>query len=243
MIQIGQTPFQNIVQEIQLHENQKQILTALQENSTVFYYYSLRELLFEIKLRENIIHAAKLMNDSGATFTSFSHSKFNPKYWVKGSQGYVLKPNVLPSKAIDDIFYNGDMYGFECSTAIVLIYYKAVLDSIDVAAFNRLFRNLLVWNWNYDIDLIIITQRGTEFIPGDVVYFANPDYELPIWLGENAVFLGEGQYFGHGIGIGSSEDMINALNSLRKEGATKSAFMLNQHSRLNFRRLARYARN
>ena len=101
---------------------------------------------------------------------------------------------------------------------------------------------MLVWNWNYDPDLAIITKKGRNFVFGDVVYFYNPDHEKPIWLGENAVVMGDDLYFGHGVGLMSAQDMIKALNTLRKPGAVRSAYMLDQHSRLDSKYLYRFSR-
>lgn len=224
-----------------LSGKQREIYDHLDQSLTLFEFDSTFQLLFEIRLRENIIEAALKLKDASVAFTSFKYSKFNPIYWTKGPSGYLLNPNVRPSDAISDIFNNGQEYGFECSTAMVIIFYKAVLESIRVADFNYLFRGLLVWNWNYDPDLAIITLEGSEFIPGDVVYFMNPDFEMPIWRGENAVVLGKGLYFGHGIGIGTAKEMIKALNTLRKEGSTTSAYMLQQHSRLNSKYLSQFS--
>lgn len=224
-----------------LSGKQQEIYDYLDRSLSMFEYETSFQLLFEIRLRENIIEASMKLKDSGAAFTSFTYAKFNPVYWTKVPSGFLLKPNVLPSDAINDIYSNGQEYGFECSTAMVIIFYKAVLDSIRIQDFNYLFRGLLVWNWNYDPDLAIITLEGNEFIPGDVVYFMNPDFDKPIWRGENAVFLGKGLYYGHGIGIGTADEMVKALNTLRKEGAVQSAFMLQQHSRLNFKYLSQFA--
>ncbi|WP_210366241.1 protein-glutamine gamma-glutamyltransferase [Bacillus sp. REN3] len=225
-----------------LSGKQKEIYEYLDSSLEMFEYDTAFQLLFEIRLRENIIKSSLLLKDSGVAFSSFTYSKFNPIYWTKTTRGYVLNPGVLPAEAINDMFRNGAEYGFECSTAMVVIFYKAVLDSIRISDFNYLFRGLLVWNWNYDPDLWIITLEGSEFIPGDVVYFMNPDYEKPIWRGENAVFLGKGLYYGHGIGVGTAEEMVKALNTLRKEGSVTSAYMLQQHSRLNFKYLSRFSR-
>lgn len=226
-----------------LSGKQKEIYDQLDNSLTMFEYDTTFQLLFEIMLRENVIEAALKLKNAGAAFTSFKYSKFNPIYWTKVPNGYLLNPNVLPSDAITDIYENGQEYAFECSTAMIIIFYKAVLDSIRLQDFNYIFRGLLVWNWNHDSDLAIITLEGSDFIPGDVIYFMNPDFEKPIWRGENAVVLGNGLYYGHGIGIGSAEEMINALNTLRKKGSTTSAFMLQQHSRLNFKYLSQFSRD
>ncbi|WLR53745.1 protein-glutamine gamma-glutamyltransferase [Mesobacillus subterraneus] len=225
-----------------LSGKQREIYNELDNSLTMFEYDTTFQLIFDIYLREKIIEAALKLKEASVAFTSFKYSRFNPVYWTKGPMGYLLNPNVLPSDAIQDIYENGQQYAFECSTAMVIIFYKAVLDSIRLSDFNYLFRGLLVWNWNYDPDLAIITLEGNEFIPGDVVYFMNPDFEKPIWRGENAVVLGNGLYYGHGIGIGTAEEMINALNTLRKRGSTVSAFMLKQHSRLNFKYLSQFSK-
>lgn len=220
----------------------REIYLALENSPFTHQYGSLHEFIFELYLRENIILAARKLHESEITFAPFNTSKFNPQIWTKTKYGYLLKPNVLPSEAIKDVFTNGKEYAFECSTAIVLIYYKAVLDTIATSYFNSLFQRLLVWDWNYDHDLGIITTIGRDFIPGDVVYFYNPDFAHPVWTGENTVYLGNDLYFGHGIGIKSEKGMIQALNTLRKPNSSKDAYLISQHSRLNTRYLAQFAR-
>ncbi|MFO1445627.1 protein-glutamine gamma-glutamyltransferase [Bacillus sp. Bva_UNVM-123] len=224
-------------------QGKKQEIYLALENSPIIYpYSSLHEFIFDLFLRENIILTARKLNESGATFAPFSTSKFNPQIWTKTKYGYLLKTDILPSEAIKDVFTNGKEYAFECSTAIVLIFYKAVLETIATSYFNTLFQRLLVWDWNYDKDLGIITKRGRDFIPGDVVYFYNPDFGHPVWTGENTVYLGEGLFFGHGIGIETEEGMINALNTLRRPNATRPAYLISQHSRLDTQYLSQFTR-
>ncbi|WP_223881836.1 protein-glutamine gamma-glutamyltransferase [Niallia endozanthoxylica] len=235
-IYYGQLPHMS-----RFHGVQREIYLALADSLSPHYYETTHQFLFDILLKENIIKAAKLLNDKRPDFSPFVTSKFNPTFWTKTPFGYSLKPNVLPSNAISDIYNNSSEYGFECETAVVLIFYKAVLDSISNRSFNHLFQKLLVWDWSYDRDLGIYTESGNNFIPGDVVYFYNPDYDHPIWMGENAVYLGRDLYFGHGIGVKTSEEMIAALNTLRKKNAVKSAYLMSQHSRLNIRYLAQFS--
>ncbi|MBY0120966.1 protein-glutamine gamma-glutamyltransferase [Bacillus sp. S/N-304-OC-R1] len=222
---------------------QKEIYFSLENSSEVHHYDTIQEFFFDIQLRENIINAAKELSKSTVKFAPFQTSKFNPKIWTKIKYGYLLNPLIQPSDAINDVFENGNEYAFECSTAIIIIYYKAVLQSISLSYFNTLFQRLLVWDWNYDRDLSIITEKGSNFIPGDVVYFYNPDFNHPVWMGENAVFLGNDLFFGHGIGIKTKEDMIKALNTLRKEKANTSAYLISQHSRLNYKYLSQFAKS
>ncbi|MEW8972533.1 MAG: protein-glutamine gamma-glutamyltransferase, partial [Mesobacillus sp.] len=140
-----------------LSGKQKQIYDHLDNSLTMFEYDTTFQLLFEINLRENIIDAALKLKDASPAFTSFKYSRFNPRYWTKGPRGYLLNPTVQPSDAINDIYENGQEYAFECSTAMVVIFYKAVLDSIRLRDFNYLYRWLLVSTWNHDSDLSIIT--------------------------------------------------------------------------------------
>ncbi|WP_071459237.1 protein-glutamine gamma-glutamyltransferase [Bacillus massilinigeriensis] len=221
---------------------EKIIFYSLTSSRAIFRYISKGELLFDLMLRKNIIGSARAMLAGGAAFTSFENSSFNPAYWSRTSSGYLLRPDVLPSDAVRDVFVNGKLYGFECSTAMVLIFYKAVLESIRESDFNYLFGGLLVWNWQHDPDLAIITLLGTEFIPGDVVYFNNPEHRKPIWRGENAVVMENKLYYGHGVGIVTGEEMIAGLNSLRRKDAVISAYLLPQHSRLNIRYLYRFSK-
>jgi protein-glutamine gamma-glutamyltransferase len=226
-----------------LPETQRTIWQALDRSPETFYYTNAGELLFELELREKILYYSRNLSEGGAVFAAFQDSYFNPDYWVRTRAGYALRRDVRPSDAVNDIFINGSKYAFECSTAIVLILYKAVLESISIRYFNQLFQNLLVWDWNYDRDLGIITKIGSYFIPGDIVYFYNPDFQHPVWTGENAVFLGDDTYFGHGVGIMSEKEMVAALNTLRKPNATQSSFLITQHSRVNFRYLSQFAKS
>lgn len=220
---------------------QEKIFRELQKSPFPHYYQFPRELLFELLLRENIIKAARKLSKSGAEFSIFGTSKFNPVYWTKTMRGYALNRNVESDDAIEDIFNNGKEYSFECSTAIVILYYYAVLQSINRNAFLHLFPNLLVWDWSYDDDLRIITREGNEFIPGDVVYFNNPDYAHPAWIGANTVLLENDEYFGHGLEIGTKKEIIKQLDTLRTENATRSAYLLSQYSRLDFNYLGQFA--
>src|SRR5699024_6217049 len=129
------------------------------------------------------------------------------------------------------------LYAFECATAIIVIYYHSVLSSIDEHLFNQLFPHLYFYSWHSDSDLGIQMIQTEHFLPGDVVYFRNPDFnpETSWWRGENAVVLEDGTYFGHGIGIRSAEQIIQTLNQARKPGSHQSAYLENIAKRLSFK--------
>ncbi|MED4475920.1 protein-glutamine gamma-glutamyltransferase [Oceanobacillus caeni] len=220
------------------------IIRLMQENPIVYSYPSKDEFLFEIKLRKNIIVSAKSMNQGDSPFALLAESRCNPKYWIlTNAGGFQLRDGVKPSDAIRDIYQNSSLYAFECATAILIIYYHAVLNSINENAFNQLFRNLHLYSWHADPDLGIHNMITNYILPGDVVYFNNPDYnpETPWWRGENAVVLGNDTYFGHGVGIESAEHMIEFLNKTRRPGSNLSAYLKNFVTRPSFNHLAKYS--
>ncbi|USK32150.1 protein-glutamine gamma-glutamyltransferase [Bacillus sp. F19] len=199
---------------------------------------------FERKLRKNIIVSARAMNQSNVGFEVFARSRCNPQYWhLTSTGGFQLWQGVKPSDAIQDIYINSSQYAFECATGKVIIYYHAVLSLIGEYLFNQLFQNIYLYSWHADPDLGLRSIYSHRFLPGDVVYFNNPDFNprTPQWRGENAVVLGDGTYFGHGLAIKTAEQMIHALNKRRKPGANQSAYLTNLVTRPSFKHLAKFS--
>lgn len=220
---------------------QREILEDKQRSPVTYSYDSVAALTFELKMRENIVEASKALQHSRANFATFVNSKCNEQYWTRTDNGgFQMKSDVRPSDAINDIFTNGELYGFECATAIVIILYKAILDTIGENAFNTHFNPLYLRDWNHDGDLwFITTNNKDESYPGDVMYFKNPDHnpDTPEWQGENVVKLADNLFFGHGIGIETSEDLIDALNRMRVPGSTQSAYLMDMVVHPNFEHL------
>lgn len=217
------------------------IIQQMHDDSVVYSYQSIDELSFELKLRKNIIVSARAMNQGDAQFEIFENTRGNSEYWhVTNAGGFQLKRGVLPSDAIQDIFKNSSMYAFECATAIIIIYYHAVLYSIGKPLFNQLFQNLYLYSWHSDTDLGLDIIRTNNVLPGDVVYFKNPEVnpETPWWRGENAVILEDGTYFGHGIGIMNAKQIIQFLNKTRAPSSNRSAYLTKFVTRPSFKHLA-----
>lgn len=128
---------------------------------------------------------------------------------------------------------------------MLIIYYHAVLNTIGKELFNRIFKYLYLYSWHSDSDLKLQTIDTDFLIPGDIVYFKNPDVnpQTPWWQGENAVVLEDGSYFGHGMGITSAEQIIHFLNENRKDNSTRSAYLHKTVTRPNFRYLANVSSN
>ena len=221
---------------------EKMIHQRMIEDTAVYSHQSIGELSFEITLRKNIILSARAMNQSNVQFEVFANSRCNPQYWdLTRIGGFLLHHGVKPSDAIRDIYRNSSQYAFECATAMVIIYYNAILNLIGESLFNQLFQNIYLYSWHADPDLgIKATYRG-HFLPGDVVYFENPDFhpQTPYLRGENVVVLEDGTYFGHGLGIKTAEQIIHALNLARRPGANQAAYLTNIVARPSFKHLAK----
>ncbi|ANE47718.1 hypothetical protein SY83_17130 [Paenibacillus swuensis] len=201
---------------------------------------------FESSLRANILEAARDMNTGGTRFANFRNSRCNDKYWHLTNQGgFLLKKGVTPAAGIKDIFVHGPKYAFECAVAVVILMYKAVLDTIGEESFNTLFPDLELYSWNNDRDLGL-TNRVIDSgyaLPGDILYFKNPDVNRDKleWQGENVIKMGNDLYYGHGLGIKNAAGMIKALNRQRHADADESAYLEDQITYPNYAYLAQYA--
>ncbi|MFS0782179.1 protein-glutamine gamma-glutamyltransferase [Bacillus sp. 1P06AnD] len=220
------------------------IFQQLIKDPSIHHYQTINDALFEIELRKNIILSARAMSRSNAEFETLEKSRGNPAYWQMTNRGgFQLKPGVWPSAAIRDIFSNSSLYAFECATAIIIIYYYAVLNTIGDALFNQLFPHLYLYSWHSSTELGVHTIDTDYFIAGDVIYFKNPDFDpnAAEWRGENTVLLEDGTFFGHGLEIGPADQIIQALNDKRKPGSTRSAYMKDAATRLSFNQLAHFS--
>jgi protein-glutamine gamma-glutamyltransferase len=245
MIRISNKTFDpsNLKDEYKSDSIERKIIDIMSTSTTVYRYQSIEDLKFEIKLRISIISASRELNDSRFAFRVFRQSMCNTDYWIRTDEGgFLLRDDVKPSDGIKDIFINSSKYGNECATAIVIVYYKAVLNIFPVDLFNEMFPKIHLMNWHYiDDDLRIGYYKGqSDYLPGDCRYFKNPEVNplTPQWQGENAIDLSDGTYYGHGIGIRNAEGIIEALNTRRKEGATESAYLVDSATRLDFNYLS-----
>jgi protein-glutamine gamma-glutamyltransferase len=213
----------------ELSWGQRAILERKQRSPRTYRYRSLRELEFELTMRLNTVYAAEGMAQGRAGFATFADSRCNERFWILTPEGgFRIRPDTTPSAGINDIYNNSGLYAFECAAAVVIVLYKAVLDTIGAPRFDYWFRNLYIYSWNYDRDLHLIQHTGGEAFPGDVRYVDNPDFDPSAgqYRGENLIVLmQEDTYFGHGFGIVSEASTIAALNRRRKPGATRSAYM------------------
>ncbi len=245
MIKVSETQpdIPSLINTWALDDVQKNLLLKMAQSHQPYHYRTFQQLKFELKLRKKLVEAALALNDSGARFATFKKSKCNEKLWIrKDNGGFQLRFEVPAAAGIRDIFAHGRDYAFECTTAIMIMCYKAILDSIPEHIFNQLFQDLFLWDGYYDEDLALTRRPQSDNLAGDIRYFKNPDFdpEHSEWQGENTIDLGDGTFFGHGIGIGSEEFMIRTLNQKRIDGAQTSAYLMDEAMFPNFKTLSQY---
>jgi protein-glutamine gamma-glutamyltransferase len=234
--QISSDPIQIRAAEIMLNSDQR------------YQFRSMDEMKFELAVRSATVKAAKDLNNSNFAFAVFRKSRCNPAYWNREPDGgFRLKPGVKPSDAIKNIYDQSRLYATECSTAMVIVFYKALVDVLPAPLFDSLFPDTYLMNWqSLDSDLGLRTRHDPEkYMPGNCRYFKNPDVNplTPEWQGENVIDFGDGLYYGHGIGIRNAEQILRALNQNRKRNATRSAYLMDSSTKLNYSRLyTAYAR-
>lgn len=251
MITIDGSPFDinSLLPEYGNNSIEKTLLVAMNESNESYYYDTLEQLKFELLLRKETANAAIDLNNSRFSFAVFQRSKCNPQFWNRvANGGWMLKNGVSPADAINDIYINGQKYSTECATAMLIVYYRALLKTFGKQKFDRLFPNIYLMNWQINDPLIKevgIPFQTKDMLIGDRAYFKNPDVSprTPEWQGENVIILPDNLYYGHGIGIQSARRIIRILNMHRKMFSSVSAYMLNSVSRPNYKKLADYYYN
>lgn len=223
---------------------ERQVLETLLNSSATHTYRSRGEVVFEMQFRSAITASARELYYSGAQFADFYKSRCNPMFWNLMPDGaFQLRQGVPPAEAIVDIFRNGRIYAFECATAMIIVLYKAALRMLPPVKFNTLFADIRLWGWKYDADLRIVHNIPSQYIPGDIRYVKNPDVNplTPEWQGENIVDMGDGMYFGHGLGFRTLPGIIDALARRRRPGAMRMPYLLETATRPGFSYLYQFA--
>lgn len=245
MVIISNSPLDTAALEEKYKPNnvEKEIINTLSSSDKKYYYDSLDEFVFELRLRNEIVKSAIELDKSQLGFAVFRKSKCNEAYWERTQEGgFVLKNGAKPSDAIGDIYLNSSKYATECATAMMIIYYKALLNIYPEELFNKVFPKIHLMNWHY-IDKLLkevgYMRKRSDYLLGDRRYFSNPDVDplTPQWKGENVIDLNGELYYGHGIGIHNAKTIIRVLNDNRKDGAQQSAYLLDSAGRPNFKNL------
>ncbi|TKD68783.1 protein-glutamine gamma-glutamyltransferase [Pseudalkalibacillus hwajinpoensis] len=222
------------------------ILNVMYNSNFNYSFRTLEALFFEVRFRVAITESSRELYYSGVQFADFYRSHCNPMFWQLLPDGaFQLKMGVPASEAVLDIYRNGRLYAFECATAMIIILYRAAIKMIPPQQFNRLFANIRLWGWKFDQDLQIVHNIPPDYLPGDIRYVKNPDVNplTPEWQGENVVDLGDGTFFGHGLGFRPLQGMIEALALRRRPGATRMPYLMLPATRPGFSYLYQFTYN
>lgn len=227
---------------------QRALLDTMTKSASTYQYSDQSQLQFELDLRSEIVNAAHALNRSGLNFAGFHDTWCNEAYWTRTTNGgFRLNSGANAAAAISDIYTNGRAYATECATAMMIVYYKALLATLGERVFNQTFSSIYLMNWDIREPLLAAVGMMTkvdEMLLGDRAYFINPDVDpkTPQWQGENVIVLPNNLFYGHGIGLTTAERIVRALNANRKKGSTTQAhFMENTAGRPDFIRLSRLA--
>jgi len=246
MIVVGGRPFDidPLMEAYQPNSIEGELLRRMADSTGTYGYDSVSELTFELELRREIVDAARALSRSRFSFAVFHKSRCNETYWERTANGgFDLREGELPSEAVMDIYTNGGQYATECATAILIVYYRALLETFGAERFDALFPHIYLMNWSR-LDPLLreagTPRRAVDQLPGDRGYFRNPDVdpETPEWQGENVIILPNDLYYGHGIGLTRAAGIIRGLNAHRREGSTQSAYLMDEVGRPDFKRLA-----
>jgi len=225
------------------HTTEGRILDILISDEGRHNFSSQERLGFELKLRAEIVRAAEALSRSRLAFKVFRESYCNEEYWDRMPDGgFALKASAKPSEAIRDIYRNSHKYGTECATAMLIVYYKALLEVFGDEAFDNTFTNIYLMNWHRIEPLLRevgLMGRADIYLPGDRRYFKNPDVdpETPELQGENVIDLGGGFYYGHGFGRQRADTFIRLLNRSRADDADESAYLMETVGNPNYDKL------
>ncbi len=166
--------------------------------------------------------------------------KLNRKDWEPIDDGnFRLKPGRSASKAVLGIF--SGTTSIDCAGAVWASLAYAVLQTIGPTRFDNVMGKEGQDNQNLVIgQQVLKAEEGmlqylikkpepksiADLLPGDAVYFKNTE-DIQIkhpgspWQGENTIYLGDGEFNGHGIDPGTEDEILKRLADEYNKPPTK----------------------
>ncbi|MBK6689695.1 MAG: hypothetical protein IPG45_34840 [Deltaproteobacteria bacterium] len=212
-----------------------------------------------VRVGAAVVSACLEMHQAQHEFAIAPRQKFSSEFWRRDGQlsryaTFHLKPGAKASSAMNDVFVNPDAYRFECATALVLVYYRAIQKLIGDSDFDRLMGDLKIGPWEYEADLqrfLMASGRGDqpatearaqELKFGEYTYTKNWAVSWWGWAkgcqGQNQIRLDEDLYYAHSYALVGQGDIVARENGARVLGAKTSASMTDRQQRLNPQLLA-----
>lgn len=215
-------------------------------NPPDYTFTSYEQMGTEVRVRAQAIKGIEDVHKGCCAYYSTADPPhLDPAYWDHIGAAVDFKPkSPLPagkhaSDAIKAIFAPGAKTRLECFSMTVAIEYLSMLKGMGESRFNAMFPGgagieisqfttvpsqqplLAGAGKRYKV---ISVAGSSELLPGDWVYFKNfHDYTTRVpggyWQGENAIYLGGGNYRGFGVSPMSENDLNQELVNQYNDGA------------------------
>lgn len=212
-----------------------------------------------VRVGAAVVSACLEMHQAHHEFAIAPRQKFSSEFWRRDGQlshfaTFHLKPGAKASAAMNDVFLHPDGYRFECATALVLVYYRAIQKLIGDSDFDRIMGDLKIGPWEFEADLerfLVRSGRGDqpatearsrELTFGEYTYTKNWAVSWWGWAkgcqGQNQIRLDEDLYYAHSYELVGQGDIVARENGARVWGAKTSASMTDRQERLDPKLLA-----
>lgn len=212
-----------------------------------------------VRVGAAVVSACLEMHQAHHEFAIAPRQKFSSEFWRRDGQlshfaTFHLKPGAKASAAMNDVFLHPDAYRFECATALVLVYYRAIQKLIGDADFDRIMGDLKIGPWEFEADLerfLLRSGRGDQPATearaealkfGEYTYTKNWAVSWWGWAkgcqGQNQIRLDQDLYYAHSYELVGQGDIVARENGARVFGAQTSASMTDRQERLDPKLLA-----
>lgn len=207
-----------------------------------------------VRVGAAVVSACLEMHQAHHEFAIAPLQRFSGAYWRRDGRlqhhaTFHLRPGVKASAALNDVFRNPDGYRFECATALVLVYYRAIQKLIGERDFDRIMGDLKVGPWEYEPDLArfllssgkgdrpATPERARQLKYGEYTYTKNWAVSWWGWAkgcqGQNQIRLDDDLYYAHSYALVGQGDIVARENGARVIGAKTSASMTDAQTRLD----------
>jgi len=189
-----------------------------------FTFTTAEQMGREVRVRYEVTKGMDLVHEGGRCeyFDSAHPDYLDNTYWERKGPLYFVPKSPLPkgkgaSDAIEAIFAPGAKTRLECLSMTIAVEYRALLKGLGKDKFDALFPagagleistrttpgSQPIFFGPKKLKILTLSSKS-ELLPGDWVYFKNfKDYTTKhpggYWQGENAIYMGGGDYRGFGV--------------------------------------------
>lgn len=183
-----------------------EIFTGLFASSWVFKLLGATDATASTNLKKHMAArngVVEFSKNKRYTFASGTASKANPKFWDPApgtGPGFKPKPGVTEEEASKDLNVNPEEYAIACEMAT---------------------RATLVGGGGSTTEVRPLGAGRGDWIPGDAGYIWNrePGPKDPSLGGENVIYVGKDQFWGHMSGVTTTKTMVEWLKLVTSWGS------------------------